>query len=78
MGVAPGARGQRIGHRLMDEPLHLAIERKAERLFLSTTPFLFPAIRLYESLGFRRTGEPPHDLFGTPLVTLSKPMRDVG
>lgn len=75
MAVAPGARGQRVGHALMDEPFQLAVERKAARLFLSTTPFLFSAIRLYESLGFRRTGEAPHDLFGTPLVTLAKPLR---
>ena len=75
MAVTPGARGQRVGHALMDEPFQLAVERKAARLFLSTTPFLFSAIRLYESLGFRRTGEPPHDLFGTPLVTLAKPLR---
>ena len=75
MGVAPGARGQRVGHRLMDEPFQLAVERKATRIFLSTTPFLFSAIRLYESLGFRRTGEPPHDLHGTPLVTMARPMR---
>ena len=72
MAVAPGARGQRLGHLLMEEPFHLAVERKAQRLFLSTTPFLFSAIRLYESLGFRRTGEPPHDLFGTPLLTMAK------
>ena len=75
MGVTPGARGQRVGHRLMDEPFQLAVERKATRLFLSTTPFLFSAIRLYESLGFRRTGEPPHDLHGTPLVTMARPVR---
>jgi ribosomal protein S18 acetylase RimI-like enzyme len=49
-----------------------AVSKKAERLYLSTTPFLFSAIRLYEALGFRRTGEPPDDLFGTPLVTLAK------
>jgi len=78
MAVAPGARGQRVGHRLMDEPFQLAVERKATRLFLSTTPFLFSAIRLYESLGFRRTGEPPHDLHGTPLVTMARPARNVG
>jgi ribosomal protein S18 acetylase RimI-like enzyme len=83
MAVAPGARGQRVGHALMDEPFHLAVERKATRLFLSTTPFLFSAIRLYESLGFRRTGEPPLELYGTPLVTMAravadKPLREPG
>jgi hypothetical protein len=43
-----------------------------ERLLLSTTPFLDRAIRLYEKFGFRRNGEPPHDLFGTPLITMDK------
>ena len=78
MAVAPGARGRRVGHRIMDEPLQLAVERNAARIFLSTTPFLFTAIRLYEELGFRRTGEPPHDLFGTPLVTMARPARVAG
>jgi len=78
MAVAPGARGRSVGRRLMDEPMQLAVERNAARLFLSTTPFLFSAIRLYESLGFRRTGEPPHDLLGTPLVTMARPVRVAG
>jgi ribosomal protein S18 acetylase RimI-like enzyme len=75
MAVAPSARGAGIARRLMDEPFDLAVERKATRLYLSTTPFLFDAIRLYESLGFRRTGEPPDDLHGTPLVTMAAPLR---
>ena len=39
---------------------------------LSTTPFLHPAIALYERCGFARTGEGPVDLAGTPLVTMTK------
>jgi ribosomal protein S18 acetylase RimI-like enzyme len=41
-------------------------------MFLSTTPFLIGAISLYERAGFRRTGEGPHDLFGTPLFSMEK------
>jgi hypothetical protein len=41
-------------------------------LFLSTTPFLTHAIVLYEGLGFQRSNEGPHDLFGTPLFTMVK------
>ncbi|HEV8659305.1 MAG TPA: hypothetical protein VGS96_11840 [Thermoanaerobaculia bacterium] len=48
-------------------------------LVLSTTPFLDRAIALYERCGFRRTDEPPHDRFGTPLFTMrKKPQRDHG
>jgi len=47
-------------------------ERGCKRLYLSTTPFLHSAIRLYERCGFRRTDEGPHDLFGTPLFTMEK------
>lgn len=72
MAVIPSARRKRFGHSLFAEAFNLAVERKARRIYLSTTPFLYSAIRLYESLGFRRTGEPPDDLFGTPLVTMAK------
>ena len=75
MAVMPAARGKRVALHLMRQLELFAVSKKAERLYLSTTPFLFSAIRLYESLGFRRTGEPPDDLFGTPLVTMAKPLR---
>jgi ribosomal protein S18 acetylase RimI-like enzyme len=75
MAVTPAARGQRVALHLMRQLELFAISKKAGRMYLSTTPFLFSAIRLYEALGFRRTGEPPDDLFGTPLVTLAKPLR---
>src|SRR2546428_2610144 len=75
MAVTPAARGRRVGLHLMRQVELFAVSRSAARLYLSTTPFLFSAIRLYESLGFRRTGEPPDDLFGTPLVTMAKPLR---
>ncbi|MDQ2952204.1 MAG: GNAT family N-acetyltransferase [Chloroflexota bacterium] len=74
MAVAPAARGERIALHLMRQLELFAVSSKAPRLFLSTTPFLFSAIRLYEALGFRRTGEPPDDLHGTPLVTMARPL----
>jgi diamine N-acetyltransferase len=70
--VLPSARGNRIARMLLEEVESFAISCRAERLFLSTTPFLHAAIRLYEDLGFRRTSEPPHDLFNTPLFTMEK------
>jgi GNAT superfamily N-acetyltransferase len=74
MAVLPSARGKHVGRALFAAAFNLAVERRARRIYLSTTPFLFDAIRFYESLGFVRTGEPPDDLFGTPLFTMAKPL----
>jgi ribosomal protein S18 acetylase RimI-like enzyme len=71
MAVLPVARGSGAGRKLLDAVERFARDSNCPRLFLSTTPFLSAAIRLYESYGFRRTGE-PHDLFGTPLFTMEK------
>jgi len=72
MAVIPSARGLGIGRRLLDEIQRFAIAQGCRRLFLSTTPFLDRAIRLYEAIGFRRINDGPHDLFGTPLFTMEK------
>ena len=72
MGVTTVARGKHVGRALMLQLELFAVSTGAARMYLSTTPFLFAAIRLYESLGFRRTGEPPDELFGTPLFTMAK------
>jgi ribosomal protein S18 acetylase RimI-like enzyme len=72
MAVLPQARGWRIGNRLFELIEEYAKEHGCARLVLSTTPFLNRAIRLYERLGFVRTGEGPHDLHGTPLFTMEK------
>jgi len=72
MAILPAARGFKIGERLLKEIEDFAVAEGYRRLFLSTTPFLHRAIRLYEKLGFERNDEPPHDLFGTPLFTMTK------
>ncbi len=72
MAVLPSARGSGIGARLLRQIETLAVKEGHTRLFLSTTPFLDSAIRLYEKSGFRRTSEGPHDLFGAPLFTMEK------
>lgn len=72
MAVLPTARGRRIGESLLRKIETVAIGKGYRRLFLSTTPFLDRAIRLYEKFGFKRTDEGPHDLFGTPLFTMQK------
>ena len=72
MAVHPQARGRRIGERLLKEIEDYAVTHSLQRLFLSTTPFLDRAIRLYEKVGFRRIAEGPHELLGTPLFTMDK------
>lgn len=72
MAVRPSARGQRIGERLLAQVERFAESNGIPRLFLSTTPFLDRAIRLYERWGFRRTDQGSHDLYGTPLFTMEK------
>jgi len=72
MAVLPSARGSGTGARLLQEVENWAGSERYTRLFLSTTPFLNSAIRLYERFGFRRTDAGLHDLFGTPLFTMEK------
>ena len=72
MAVVPGARGSGAGSRLLGKIESWAEAEKGTRLFLSTTPFLGSAIRLYERAGFRRIPDEPHNLFGTPLFTMEK------
>ena len=74
MAVLPNARGSGAGVRLLQQVEVWATGEGYNRLFLSTTPFLNSAIRLYERYGFRRGDEGLHDLFGTPLFTMEKPV----
>lgn len=74
MAILPAARGQRIGESLLKQIESFASKYGFRRLSLSTTPFLSRAIRLYEHYGFRHCSEGPHDLFGTPLLTMEKPL----
>ena len=72
MAVLPTERGRGIGRALLDAVEQFARDARSPRLYLSTTPFLLDAIRLYEKNGYVRTDEPPHDLHGTPLFTMEK------
>jgi N-acetylglutamate synthase-like GNAT family acetyltransferase len=72
MAVLPSARGTGMGSALLQHAEKWAIDKQCVRLFLSTTPFLSEAVRLYETFGFRRTDEGPNDLLGTPLFTMEK------
>jgi ribosomal protein S18 acetylase RimI-like enzyme len=75
MAVARQARGRGLGAQLLEAVERLAREHGVPRLFLSTTPFLGEAIRLYERQGFRRTHDGPRTLCGTPLFTMEKVIR---
>jgi ribosomal protein S18 acetylase RimI-like enzyme len=72
MAVLPSARAAGVGAALLRHVENWAASQRCSRVFLSTTPFLTSAIRLYEKFGFQRTGEGPHELAGTPLFTMEK------
>lgn len=74
MAVWPTARGASIGAGLLRLAEEWARQGNFRRIILSTTPFLSSAIRLYEKSGFRTIDAGPHDLFGTPLLTMEKPV----
>ena len=76
MAVDPRSRGGGIGQALLSQVERFATGLGARRLFLSTTPFLAGAIRMYDRAGFRVTAEGPHELGGTPLMTMVKPLGD--
>ena len=78
MAVLPVARGQGIAGQLLQEIESFASSHYHGRLFLTTTPFLHEAIRLYERFGFERDDEGAHDLFGTPLFTMVKQLEAAG
>lgn len=72
MAVDPTVRGGGTGVALLKRAEEFAIQGGFKSLLLSTTPFLASAIRLYERYGFSRNDAGPHDLFGTPLFTMTK------
>lgn len=74
MAVHPDARGAGVAGTLLDTVTRFAIDAGAQRMRLSTTPFLHAAIRLYEQAGFVRLPE-LLDLHGTPLFGMLKTLR---
>ncbi len=59
VAVAPGARRQGIGRKMMEHLLQEASVHKIEACTLEVRISNIPAIRLYESLGFRGEGVRP-------------------
>ncbi|HEV8284411.1 MAG TPA: GNAT family N-acetyltransferase [Chitinophagaceae bacterium] len=70
VAVAPPAQRKGLGKALMKHAESEALKKGFQQLELTTTPFLFEAIRLYESLGFEPCGS--EDLYGTPLIKMTK------
>jgi GNAT superfamily N-acetyltransferase len=57
MAVTEAAQGRGIGRMLLEATVETARAAGAKRLFLETNSKLSPAIRLYESVGFRHVPE---------------------
>ena len=72
MAVIPSARGQNIGVKLLRHIEDFASANNYKHLFLSTTPFLSRAIKLYQQMGFVFSDERIEDLYGTPLLRMEK------
>ncbi|MEP7211746.1 MAG: GNAT family N-acetyltransferase [Acidobacteriota bacterium] len=73
MAVVPDAQGFGIGKRLMTAVEQYGIENGFDTLFLYTTGFSAGAIRLYESLGFRKDRDTTaEEWYGTPGLSMLK------
>jgi GNAT superfamily N-acetyltransferase len=64
MAVTPESQGQGVGRLILREVIETARRAGARRLYLETNHILTPAIRLYESLGFRHL--PPERVTPSP------------
>ena len=62
--VHPAYRGHGIGKGLLKEALRFSRRRKCKSIFLWTTSELDAARHLYTALGFRKTGEKTHKIWG--------------
>ena len=59
MAVTASAQGNGIGKRLLTHVIDAARSTGAHRLWLETNHAMIPAVRLYESLGFRHLPPEP-------------------
>jgi len=64
MAVTPACQGSGIGRRLLQTVIEAGRAMGARRLYLETNHRLTPAIRLYESVGFRHLS--PEEIVPSP------------
>jgi GNAT superfamily N-acetyltransferase len=62
--LVPEVRGQGIGRRLVKEALDFCKDAGYSSVFLWTVNTLPVAANLYQSVGFRKTEELTHELWG--------------
>ena len=70
VAVKKKARRTGLAKALMNHVEKMAIQNNCKNLKLTTASFLQPALKLYESLGYRECGN--QDLYGTTLIKMIK------
>ena len=69
--VHPASREQGLGRQLLNKALQFCRERGFKSIFLWTVSDLKAAIHLYQSVGFHKTEEKTHEIWGQ-LITEEK------
>lgn len=74
LAVADECRGQGLGRSLTEFALKRARERGAKRVVLFSSSKLGPALKLYESLGFKDRPVPNHQPYETADIYMEREM----
>ena len=72
LAVTKECRGRGVGSRLLNRFINEARKRKAHKIWLFTSPYLVPAIRLYVKNGFLPEGFLRKHTRGLDLIIYSK------